>query len=112
MVHARTGDRLRSDFPETEVEKGKQRLTVNGKNYLVEEALGADFAFIAADEADDYGNAFVSASRKNFNTFMATAAKHTIVEAQVIVRMGMMDPDRINIPSIFVKSVVRTDDGR
>ncbi|MGD9641349.1 MAG: CoA transferase subunit A [Elusimicrobiales bacterium] len=91
----------------TEVEKGKQKLNLNGKDYLLEMPLGADFAFIRAEVADKYGNAFLPASSKNMAVVMAMAADHVIVEAEKIVEPGEMDPERITIPGVFVSAIVK-----
>ena len=91
----------------TEVEKGKQKLNLNGKDYLLEMPLGADFAFIRAEVADKYGNAFLPASSKNMAVVMAMAADHVILEADKIVEAGEMDPERITIPGVFVSAIVQ-----
>jgi acetate CoA/acetoacetate CoA-transferase alpha subunit len=91
----------------TEVEKGKQKLNLGGKDYLLELPLGADFAFIRAEVADKYGNAFLPASSKNMAVVMAMAADHVILEAEKIVEAGEMDPERVTIPGVFVSAIVQ-----
>ncbi|MFA5161973.1 MAG: CoA transferase subunit A [Elusimicrobiales bacterium] len=90
----------------TEVEKGKQKILIDGREYLVELPLRAEFAFVTADIADKYGNGFVAKSRKNFNIVMAMAAQETILEADKLVETGELDPDRINLPGVFVHTIV------
>lgn len=90
----------------TEVEKGKQVIAVAGRNYLLEEPLTADYAFVFADAADRTGNAIIPKSAKNFNIVMAMAAKHTILECQKLVEPGVLDPDQIHLPGVFVNTLV------
>ncbi len=90
----------------TVVEEGKQKLTVNGVEYLVEEPLGADFALLFGSIVDKSGNVFYAKATKNFNPLMATAADTVIVEAQKIVEVGELDPDAVMTSSIFVDAVV------
>lgn len=90
----------------TEVEEGKQIIEVNGKKYLLEEALFADVAFIKAKYADKAGNLIYSKSARNFNPLMAMAAKYVVVEAEEIVEIGKLDPDYVMTPSIFIDKIV------
>ncbi len=89
----------------TEVEKGKRAITVNGRKYLLETPLKADFALIKAAICDRCGNAFMPKASKNFNLVMAMAAQHTIAEAGRLVEPGMIDPEQVNLPGIFVHTV-------
>jgi acetate CoA/acetoacetate CoA-transferase alpha subunit len=91
----------------TEVEQGKQRLSVDGRDYLLEKPLHADFAFVKASIADAWGNCFIAKSMKNFNIPMASAAKITLVEAKQIVALGEIDQDRVNLPGVFVQRLVK-----
>jgi len=91
----------------TTVEEGKQKLSVDGKEYLLEKPLGADFAFIKAEVADTYGNAFLPGATKNMAVVMAMAADHVILEAEKIVQPGELDPERVTIPGIFVSAIVK-----
>ncbi|MFA6091564.1 MAG: CoA transferase subunit A [Elusimicrobiota bacterium] len=91
----------------TEVEKGKRIVEVDGKQFLLETPLRADFAMLSANEADRYGNAYVAKSARNFNPIMAMASDRVIVEAARVVEPGQIDPDRVNIPCVFVTDVVR-----
>jgi acetate CoA/acetoacetate CoA-transferase alpha subunit len=90
----------------TDVEKGKQKILVDGREYLLETALGADFALVAADLCDTIGNAQIGKSRKNFNIVMAMAAKHAICESRSVVSLGEIEADHVNVPGVFLKSVV------
>jgi len=92
----------------TAVEEGKQKLDIDGKEYLLEKPLGADFAFIKAEVADTYGNAFLPGATKNMAVVMAMAADHVILEAEKIVQPGELDPERVTIPGIFVSAIVKS----
>lgn len=90
----------------TEVENGKQVIEVNGKKYLLELPLFADFALLKAKKADKAGNLVYSKSARNFNPIMATAAKFVIAEVDEIVEIGELDPDEVVTPFIFVSVLV------
>ncbi|MFN3411405.1 MAG: CoA transferase subunit A [Exilispira sp.] len=90
----------------TEVENGKQIIELNGKKYLLELPLFADFALLKAKKADKAGNLIYSKSARNFNPVMATAAKIVIAEVDEIVEIGELDPDDIVTPFIFVSILV------
>jgi acetate CoA/acetoacetate CoA-transferase alpha subunit len=90
----------------TEVENGKQIIEINGKKYLLELPLFADFALLKAKKADKAGNLIYSKSARNFNPIMATAAKVVIAEVDEIVEIGELDPDDIVTPFIFVSILV------
>lgn len=91
----------------TPVEAGKQKLTINGHDYLLELPLKADVALIRAAKADKAGNLVFRKAARNFNPIMASAAKVVIVEAQEIVETGMIDPDEVMTPGIFVTYLVQ-----
>jgi acetate CoA/acetoacetate CoA-transferase alpha subunit len=85
---------------------GKQRVTTQGRDYLVEPALRADLALIHAARADQFGNlAYVHAAR-NFNPLMAMAADRVVVESDEIVPTSTLPPDHIVTPGVFVDAVV------
>ena len=96
----------------TEVEKGKIKHTIDGREYLIELPLGASFALTSADIVDALGNCFIAKARKNFNLVMAMAADYCIVEADKVVARGELEPDRVNVPGIFIKAVVEVSCGR
>ena len=89
----------------TIVEKDKQIIEIEGKKYLYEKPLKADFAIIYGTKADKFGNVYLEGSTKNFNTVMATAAKTVIVEADKLIE-GSLDPNMITIPGIFVDYII------
>ncbi|MCG2725150.1 MAG: CoA transferase subunit A [Elusimicrobia bacterium] len=89
----------------TEVENGKQKITVTEKDYLLETPIEADFAIIKANICDKYGNCFIAKSAKNFNLVMAMAAKTVIVEADKIVEPGELDPENVTVPGVFVNII-------
>jgi acetate CoA/acetoacetate CoA-transferase alpha subunit len=91
----------------TPVEAGKQKLTIDGKDYLLELPIKADVALIKAYKADKAGNLVFRMAARNFNPLMATAAKVVIVEAQNIVETGEIDPDEVMTPGIFVNYLVQ-----
>lgn len=86
----------------TVVEEGKQKMEIDGKEYLVEKALGADIAFIYGSIVDESGNVFYRGTTKNFNPVMATAADIVVVEAEKIVPVGEIEPECIHTPALFV----------
>ena len=79
----------------------------NGKNYVLEEAIAGDYAFIKAWKADRLGNVVFRLSAQNFNGAMARNSQHTIVEADQIVEPGAIDPDAVHVPGIYVSSVIQ-----
>jgi 3-oxoacid CoA-transferase subunit A len=91
----------------TEVAKGKETKTFNGREYLLEEALTADFALIKAYKADTMGNLIYRNTAMNFNPMMATAAKITVAEVEEIVEPGELDPNYIHTPGIYVHRVIK-----
>jgi 3-oxoacid CoA-transferase subunit A len=90
----------------TVVSEGKEMREFEGKQYVMERALKADFALIKAWKADRWGNLMFRKTTRNFNPVMATAARVTIVEAEEIVETGQLDPDSVHLPSIYVKRIV------
>jgi acetate CoA/acetoacetate CoA-transferase alpha subunit len=91
----------------TIVEENKQKMTVNGTEFLLELPLKANVALIKADKADKAGNLFISGSARNFNVVMATAAEYVIVETEEIVETGEIDPNCVTVPGIFVDALVK-----
>jgi acetate CoA/acetoacetate CoA-transferase alpha subunit len=90
----------------TPVEDGKQQVNVNGKNYLVEAALRADFALVQAFLADYLGNLSYALTARNFNPVIAMAADKVIVCADNIVPIGVISPDHIMTPAPVVDYIV------
>lgn len=85
----------------TVVEEGKQVMEINGKKYLLETPLSADFAIIYATKTDKFGNAFLDGTTRNFNPVMATAAKTVIVETEELSEEPL-NPNEITIPGVFI----------
>lgn len=91
----------------TVVEEGKQKITIEGQEYLLELPLKADVALLKADIADEQGNLVYRKSARNFNPLMAMAAKLVIVEVREVVGVGEIDPDHVMTPGIFVDYLVK-----
>jgi len=96
----------------TEIASGKEERVIRGKRYILEQALGADYAFIRAYRGDNMGNLIYHKAARNFNPIMATAAKFTIAEVEEIVGTGKLDPEAIITPSIFVDRIVQAEGKR
>jgi acetate CoA/acetoacetate CoA-transferase alpha subunit len=90
----------------TEVENGKEKKVIDGKEYLLELPLRADVAIIKASIVDKKGNMIFSKTTKNFNPIMAMAADLVIVQADKIVEIGEIDPDQVMSSGIFVDYIV------
>lgn len=86
----------------TIVAEGKEIVTVDGKEYLLEKPLSADFALIGGSIVDEDGNVFYLGTTKNFNPMMAQAADTVIVEAEKLVKVGEIAPEAVHTPSLFV----------
>lgn len=89
----------------TEVAQGKEVRNFNGKNYVLEQAFKADFAFIKAWKGDYAGNLIFNGTARNFNPPMCGAATITVVEVEELVPAGSLDPNQIHIPGIFVQRI-------
>lgn len=91
----------------TELERGKEKRVIDGKEHLLEWALKADVALVKAYKGDRMGNLVYHTTARNYNPIMATAAKLTIAEVEEIVDVGQLDPETIVTPGIFVDRVVK-----
>lgn len=91
----------------TEIAQGREERVISGKRCVLENALGADYAFIKAQRADTIGNLIYRKAARNFNPIMATAAETVIVEVDEIVPVGSLDPETIVTPSLFVDRIVQ-----
>ncbi|MDF2521358.1 MAG: acetate CoA-transferase subunit alpha [Clostridia bacterium] len=91
----------------TVVEEGKQKITINGREYLLELPLRADVAIIKGTKIDKQGNVFYNKSTRNFNPLMAAAADFVIAECDEIVEVGEIDPNYVMTPSILVDIIVK-----
>ena len=89
----------------TVVAEGKEAREFDGRTYIMERALTADFAFVKAWKGDKWGNLVYRKTARNFNPMMATAAKITIAEVEHLVEPGELDPDLIHTPSVYVKRI-------
>ena len=94
----------------TIVEEGKQKIEIDGKEYLLELPLKADIALLAGSIVDKKGNVYYSKSTRNFNPLVATAAEVVIVEAEKVVEVGELDPNSVMTPGIFVDYIVRGEE--
>ncbi|MBO1513450.1 CoA transferase subunit A [Metabacillus bambusae] len=90
----------------TPIAEGREIREFNSKEYLLEEALTADFSLIKAWKADKMGNVIYRKTAQNFNPIMATAGKITIAEVEEIVEVGELDSDGIHTPSIYVQGLI------
>ena len=91
----------------TEVAEGKETVTKNGKQYLIEEAFDADFAIVKAWKGDAQGNLIFKDTARNFNPLMAMAGKITIAEVEELVEPGELDPNYIHTPGIYVNRIFK-----
>jgi 3-oxoacid CoA-transferase A subunit len=89
------------------VAEGKDIRWFDGRPYVMERALKADFAIVKAWRGDRLGNLVYRKTAMNFNPMMATAARVTIAEVEELVEVGHLDPNEIHTPGIFVQRVVR-----
>jgi 3-oxoacid CoA-transferase subunit A len=89
----------------TVVAEGKETRQFDGRMYVMERALQADFAFVKAWKGDQWGNLVYRKTARNFNPMMATAAKVTIAEVEHLVGPGELDPDMVHTPSVYVKRI-------
>ncbi len=91
----------------TIVAEGKETRVIDGRNYVLELPLHADFALIKAYKADTRGNLIYRKTARNFNPVMATAAKVTLAEVEEIVEPGKLDPDAIVTPGVYVAHILK-----
>ena len=90
----------------TVIAEGKDVREFNGKSYILEESLTADVALVKAYKADKAGNLIFRKTAQNFNPVCAMAGKITIAEVEEIVEIGVLDPDEIHLPGIYVNRIV------
>ena len=90
----------------TPLANGKELRTINGREYVLEYGLNADFALIKGRAADTHGNVIYNKTARNFGPIMAMAAKTSIVQVERIVNAGELDPETVVTPGIFVSRVV------
>ncbi len=93
----------------TQIADGKETREFEGRHYVMERGLFADLAIVHAWKADTEGNLVYRKTARNFNPVMATAAKVTVAEVELLVEPGQIDPDHIITPGVFVKKIVKLD---
>ncbi len=91
----------------TVVAEGKELREFNGRTYVLEQALTADYALVKAWRGDRLGNLVYRKTARNFNPMMATAATTTIAEVEELVEPGEIDPDHVITPGIYVQRIIR-----
>jgi len=91
----------------TMVEAGKEKRIIDGREYILELPLKADFAFLKAFKGDRLGNLVYRGASRNFNPVMATAARVTIAEVEHVVEVGELDPDIVITPGIYVHRLIQ-----
>jgi 3-oxoacid CoA-transferase subunit A len=90
----------------TPIAEGKETKIFNGKEYLLEEALVADFSLVRAAKGDKMGNLIYNKTAQNFNPMIATAGKITIAEVEELYEIGELPPDQIHTPSVYVQRII------
>jgi len=91
----------------TLIAEGKETREFNGRMYVMERGLTADFAFIKAWKGDTLGNLLYRKTARNFNPMMATAARVAIAEVEQVVQPGEIDPDAVHTPAIFIQRILQ-----
>jgi 3-oxoacid CoA-transferase subunit A len=94
----------------TEIAEGKEVREFNGKKYLMEHALHADYAIVKAWKGDTLGNLIFRKTTKNFSTSMAKAANITIAEVEHLVQPGELDPDQVDVAGVYVHRIFQGSD--
>ncbi|MEE2644981.1 MAG: CoA transferase subunit A [Myxococcota bacterium] len=90
---------------DTVVAEGKEVREINGRRYVLESPITADFAIIRAEYGDPFGNLIFKGTGRNFSPLMAMAGRVTICEVDQLVPLGALDPDQIHLPGIFVQRI-------
>ena len=93
----------------TELAKGKETRLIDGRHYVLEFPIHADFALVRAERGDRWGNLTYRMTARNFGPIMAMAARITVATVHEIVALGAIDPETVVTPGLFVKRVVRVD---
>ena len=94
----------------TLIAEGKEAREFDGRHYIMERSLHADFAFVKAWKGDSVGNLVYRRTARNFNPVMATAARFTIAEVEQLVGPGDIDPHLVHTPGIYVKAILQGRD--
>lgn len=95
----------------TQLARGKETREINGRMYVLEDAIKGDVALVEAWQADRWGNLTYKLSGRNFNPIMAMGSELAIVQTQHVVELGALDPDNIHTPGIFVDRVLHVPYG-
>ena len=93
----------------TPLAEGKEEKSFNGKKYILETALRADFAFVKSDKADRYGNLTFNKTARNFNPVMCMAANQSIVQVRDIIEPHQTNPEEVITPGIFVNKIIKIE---
>src|SRR6266567_2082513 len=93
----------------TPLAEGKETRIINGRGYVLEYPITADYALVKAEKGDRWGNLVYRKTARNFGPIMASAAKCTVVQVREIVELGAIDPEVVVTPGIFVQRVVELD---
>ncbi len=96
----------------TPLAEGKEQRRINGRDYVLEYPLQADYALIKAQSADRWGNLVYRKTARNFGPIMATASRVAVVQVEQIVELGALDPEAIVTPGLFVQRVVAVGAGK
>ena len=91
----------------TEIADGKECREFDGRMYVMEKALHADFAIVKAWKGDKHGNLVFKGAARNFNPMMAKAGKITIAEVEELVEPGELDPNNIHVPGVYVQRIFK-----
>jgi len=89
----------------TQIAEGKESRVIDGREMIFEKPLRADYAIVRAWKGDKWGNLVFRKTARNFSPMMCTAARITIAEVEQLVEVGELEPDRIHVPSVFVKRI-------
>lgn len=90
----------------TMVEEGKDKITINGVEYLIELPLKADLSIISGTIVDEFGNTFYKGTTRNFNPIIAMAGEKVIVEGEKVVKVGELDPDYVSTPGVLIDYII------
>jgi 3-oxoadipate CoA-transferase alpha subunit len=93
----------------TDLAKGKETRIIDGRHYVLEHPIHADFALIRAERGDRWGNLTYRMTARNFGPIMAMAARTTVATVHEVVELGVLDPENVITPGLFVQRVVRVD---
>ena len=89
------------------VADGKETREFDGRKYVLEHALHADFSLVKAWKGDRFGNLVYRKTARNFNPMMAAAGKTTIAEVENLVEPGELEPDQVHTPGIYVQRIIK-----